>query len=898
MKKLNFFKKPCLLQMVCTFGRGIIDINSRLGRKKINLMFFTLVAFLLCSMEVSAQDRTFNVGVYKQFLIDNKDISPARLYELYPSGLFKESVTPFALHDVAFLDKIDSVYKLTSAEKSLLLKNGFVVTERQRTETFTNQFRNIYNKDLPVFISTDALLQVFHISYDGILKEVELQFLIPSLNELLTICHSRIMNLDEKYGQNPSMIPMLRDVDVYFTMARKLLDPSIVPYYAENSEVVTELMDLIAKENWSSYKLFSDTCPRDIDFSQFKPRGHYTDQNWPELQNYFRAMMWLGRIELYLATPLSALPCSNEEMNQTVKRQIIDAALIQEISSDTDITGIYNKIEEVISFFVGEQDNVTLNELTELFHETGTTGADAFHINNNIQKFQDILNTKPYADQKILSQILASDAFSPESISPASSFMLFGQRFVIDSYVTGQVVYDQITHQDEKICRLRPSTLDVLFSLGNDASTQILIPELHAWKYSDNLAGLRYLIDQYPEEFWESSLYNMWIYTLKSLNPQPQEENIPEFMQTGAWGMEKMNTQLSSWAELRHDNLLYAKQSYTAGGQCFYPTGYVEPNPVFFKRMKQMAEIAIDKFTQLPEVAVETNSFVDYFKKFYSVCDTLDMIVSKELNNRKLTDKELEFINRLCYAFICGSGGTIVAGWYSDLHYGGQNPLKPDYLVADYHTTPTDCVGNPLGWISHAGTGKVDMMISIANSPENKLCAYVGPVMSYHEYVSTNFLRLTDEEWEQTYLSQSFRPEWVYNYLTDTNGYSINTELKLFSNLEELNKALKADIVISVDKNALTNEPGISVHPNPLAYSAIISLNVPERFRNVHTRLALYDIQGKIIKVLIDDNLSPGHYLTKWDRTDQSGKLVPSGIYLLKLDQGDYSRAIKVLVMD
>src|SRR3989339_834697 len=218
-------------------------------------VYFTtiLAGFLLGSMQISAQDRTFNLGAYKQFLIDNEDISPAELYELYPSGLFKDSVTPFDLKEVNFLHKIDSVYHLTPAEKSLLLKNGFVVTERQQTQTFFGQFWDIYNKDLPVFISTDAMLHVFHVSYDAILKDVESQFLIPKLKELLSGCHSKIKDLDEKYGQNQAMKPTLHDVDVYFTTARKLLGESISPYYTDNSAEVNKLLDLIKKENWDSY---------------------------------------------------------------------------------------------------------------------------------------------------------------------------------------------------------------------------------------------------------------------------------------------------------------------------------------------------------------------------------------------------------------------------------------------------------------------------------------------------------------------------------------------------------------------------------------------------------------------------------------------------------------------
>jgi hypothetical protein len=862
--------------------------------------YFTamIAGFLISSMELSAQERTFNLDVYKQFLIDNEDITPAALYDLYPSDVFKDSLTPFDLKDVSFLNKIDSVYKLTPAEKSLLMKNGFVVTERQQTQTFIDQFRDIYFRDLPVFISTDAILHAFHASYDEILKEVERQFIIPKLKEILTGCHSQIKDMDEKYGQNQAMKSMLRDVDVYFTISLKLLGDSVSPYYNENNGVVNELLNLIQKEQWEQYPLFSESCPRDLDFSQFKPRGHYTDS--PELEKYFRTMIWLGKIELYLSQPSSTKNnCLDEQMNQTVKRQIVDAALIQEISSNAEITWSYNKIEEVISFFVGEQDNVTLNELTELLKETGIFRADSYLIDENVLKFQNILESKPYSDQKILSQILISDSFSPESLSPASAFMLFGQRFVIDSYVTGQVVYDKIIHQNRKIWRLLPSTLDVLFALGNDASTQLLIPELQKYKYSDNLAGLRYLIDQYPEEFWESSMYNLWIYAIKSLNPQPLDENVPEFMQTGAWGMEKMNSQLSSWTELRHDNLLYVKQSYTGGGEtCLYPDGYVEPNPEFFRRMKKMADIAIGKFSVLPEIGDEPNVIRNYFRKFYVICDTLDMIVSKELKNEKLSDNELTFINKLYKFSWGGCGGRGYYGWYPDLYYQSANPSNPDFLVADYHTTPTDSDGVRVGWISHAGTGLVDMMISIVNTTDNQKCAYVGPVMSYHEYVSTNFRRLTDEEWEKTYLSASLRPEWVWNYLADTKGNSKNANLKLYSNMDELKKALKNDVTNSVDNQVLNYESVMAVYPNPMTNSAIIALNIPESQRNYNTRLTLYDIQGKMIKILLDQNLSPGHYLTKWDRTVQSGNLAPSGMYLLKLEQGNHSCATKIVVTD
>jgi hypothetical protein len=112
-----------------------------------------------------------------------------------------------------------------------------------------------------------------------------------------------------------------------------------------------------------------------------------------------------------------------------------------------------------------------------------------------LNEFQDSLKTKPYVGQRILSQVLAHDPMSPGSVEPASAFLLFGQRFIIDSYVTGKVVFDQIKYNNKFPCRLFPSTQDVLFALGNDASARLLIPELNAYNYASNLSALRYLIN-------------------------------------------------------------------------------------------------------------------------------------------------------------------------------------------------------------------------------------------------------------------------------------------------------------------------------------------------------------------------------------------------------------------
>ena len=64
---------------------------------------------------------------------------------------------------------------------------------------------------------------------------------------------------------------------------------------------------------------------RNYDFSQFTVRGHYARD--PVLAKYFRAMIWLGRTELYLRAPQGT---DTQWPEADIQRQCIDAMLLRE----------------------------------------------------------------------------------------------------------------------------------------------------------------------------------------------------------------------------------------------------------------------------------------------------------------------------------------------------------------------------------------------------------------------------------------------------------------------------------------------------------------------------------------------------------------------------------------
>jgi len=729
-----------------------------------------VLIYLNFSSSCFAQTPTFDLTEYQQFLERHRDMTTSQLLEMYPAGDFKEDInTP--REPVLHHDLIEAAYTLTDYEKSLIRKNGFVVTERLRKDSFIEQLLDIWEKDLPLFISTDAVLHALHCYYDTILMKIELGMLHSHLVKLLSRLHEKLPELFLKYSDEQAMLPMFEDVDLYLTVARRLLGENSVDAHLVDEAVVNEILDLIEAEDLAVYSLFSQTC-REIDFSQFTPRGHYT--RYDKLKQYFQTMMWLGRTELYLLQPqnVAPLPCP-PQTPEDIQRQTIDAVLITELMDLADVNEIYAEMETVLSFLVGQQDNVIPKQLRYILDFVNINDARQLLDIQTVKAFKETLKTETFVFQKIQSQVLRCDPTATQSAQPASAFMLFGQRFVIDSYITGNVVFDKITYEGDSICRLFPSTLDVLAGLGNNMAIELLIPELDQYHYSSNLAALRYLVDAHDSAFWDSSIYNMWLNSIRTLNPPSNREHLPEFMQTAAWWHQKLNTQLASWAELRHDNLLYAKQSYSSAFVCSYPCGYVEPFPEFFQYLNEIAQKAHDKFADISFSNSNLKAdILDYYVMLKDVADTLATIAQKELDFEPLTSDEISFMQEIIFR----GWYSVLDGWYVKLIYGPSydpqwltGPFS-DFLVADYHTTPTDCAGNLMGWISHAGTGPVDLAVITAKMPNFNTVAFVGPVMSYYEYMTTDFQRLTDEEWETTYLSQARRPEWTLSFLASESS--------------------------------------------------------------------------------------------------------------------------------
>jgi len=82
-------------------------------------------------------------------------------------------------------------------------------------------------------------------------------------------------------------------------------------------------------------------------------------------------------------------------------------------------------------------------------------------------------------------------------------------------------------------------------------------------------------------------------------------------------------------------------------------------------------------------------------------------------------------------------------------------------------------------------------------------------------------------------------------------------------------------------------------YPNPFNPSVQWTLSVPGP--GVKTvRVAVFDVRGRLVRVLADRGLSPGRHVLRWDGRDSAGRSLPSGVYVVRAKLGDEVRTQKV----
>ncbi len=85
--------------------------------------------------------------------------------------------------------------------------------------------------------------------------------------------------------------------------------------------------------------------------------------------------------------------------------------------------------------------------------------------------------------------------------------------------------------------------------------------------------------------------------------------------------------------------------------------------------------------------------------------------------------------------------------------------------------------------------------------------------------------------------------------------------------------------------------------PNPFNPRTAITFSVPESAGAAPVSLVVFDIRGQIVRTLVDSAREPGSHTVYWEGDDDSGRKVPSGIYLYRLRAGDQAFTRKMVLL-
>ncbi len=651
---------------------------------------------------------------------------------------------PSPSYDVANIVGLDAIQasslKLSDGELTDLAARGFVISQRHQFPNFAYGYYNLYVDDLPVYVSADSILSAVHHSYDSILKSLELGLLSGELDTLLAGMHTRLADgAGKELGETTR-----HDADVFLSVARSLLSGERQRTLAGGSQSTVDTLVGLAErgEGISDVSLFG-VVRENEDFSQFKPRGHYNTD--PVLERYFRASMWLGRIDLRLLE-------TQKDGSQLFRRRQVETMFLFRELIDAPLLPHFLRIDRTITAFVGEPDYMALSQVEQLATDLGLNSlADLKAISD--ERLAQTIVDGGYGEQRISSHIMVN-GLEVKTLPLSRSFALLGQRYTIDSNVFSNVVYDRIG------LRMMPDPLDAAFAaLGNDQAGALLAPQLEKHQldgYPAALASMRLLVDEHPAEFWSESLYTLWLGAMRELSPSrtaagDDAQSLFPVAKTEAWGRRLLNTQLASWAELRHDTILYAKQSYSGGAACEFPRAYVDPYPAFYAAIGAYAargRALLDDLGLDAAAPAQVQAIKKHFDLVADVAQRLGDMATQERTGADFTPEMLAFINdAINVQPNCdGKGGNWQSGWYRQLFFAPNAALDLSPTIADVHTQPLDEYGAVVGNVLHVGTGLTRLMVVVADGCSGPH-AYAGLASSYFEEQTQNFERLDDDQW-------------------------------------------------------------------------------------------------------------------------------------------------------
>ncbi|MBN2082295.1 DUF3160 domain-containing protein [bacterium] len=622
----------------------------------------------------------------------------------------------------------------SAGQRTALSHNGFFV----EPQTFVDHLDSLYSlldeNGACAFITSDALLHTYHLVFAKLLREMEEQHFYPMLVAMTDALTAEAQQLYADV-EGTSLEEQALHLWAYFTVAQQLLSENPPAIAAPISDMVSqELARIEAHEGFAVSPVLTIDEQYNEDYSQYVPRSHYSRT---ELRRrYFKAMIWYGRMNLRLKSPV-----------ETQMALLITYLAQNTKAGDTPVTTLWAAIYDPTAFLVGNADDLGLREysavMADVFGEEVTLGQ--------------------IADEALLAEFTAAAKALPppqinsmfvldgqDVVAETQGFRFMGQRFVLDSFLMGKLIHQDVSG------RWLPSGLDVFACFGNDEAYTILDergdPEYV--NYVSQLAKMQDYVAGYTADDWTCTVYSGWLYSLEGLT-QPKGDAYPPFMRTQTWARHELSSALGSWAQLRHDTILYAKQCYgtLTCEPPVPPPPYVEPDPLVFARLVALAAMTRSGLAEQDYLATEIEDLLLDLEEMLGHCQAA---AEAELAGEALPEATAAALADFHIWLMKMTAATLDLGGGA-----GGELVEPEALVADVATSTTT------NEVLEVGVGYPDYIYVIIPGAEGTLYLATGGVFSYYEFAWPINDRLTDEKWQELVEARSTpdRPAWTESFV-------------------------------------------------------------------------------------------------------------------------------------
>jgi hypothetical protein len=473
------------------------------------------------------------------------------------------------------------------------------------------------------------------------------------------------------------------------------------------------------------------------DYTQFTPRSHYVKTS--VLRGYFRAMMYLGRNSYLLGKP--------EGVSDAM---LVTLLLAGPGPGGKPLLNDWQKIMEITGFFAGQPDDISYPEWRNfLVKVLGTEklaagqAVDPAILKKISQHLGELKGPRILSDVVVAPEVLTST--KAQLLAASESFRIFGQRFTFDAWVLSR-----LTAAEEQTPRRLPSMPSALFvpaALGDKAArgfTDQYLQRLSSpftpeqiTSFNGRLHEVAADLKKVKEAEWYSSLGSAWLQVLGTLT-SVYGSGYPLYMQDQLFPVKQVESFLGSYTELKHDTLLYAKQSLAemgGGGEESppppVPKGFVEPNLPFWHNLARLVDYVEAGFRKygLFKNDVEKDGPLSSFKEdvaFYAA------VAAKELQGTPISEAEYEKLRTRSLGYLAKPKDPTMVLEEKDKRAG---------LIADLHTDAAD------GKILYEATGEpYIMLVLMGNDGTVRLAS--GVAYNHYEFTGPPATRYTDADWQ------------------------------------------------------------------------------------------------------------------------------------------------------